>query len=51
MDVQSLFGMVLLPLLSIFNTETDVHSLLPLKQAQLWSRASPRGTTHGSALL
>lgn len=38
-------------LLSISNTETDLHSHVPLKQARLWSRASPGGTTHGSALL
>lgn len=36
---------------SISNREADLHSHLHLKQAQLWSRASPRGTTHGSALL
>lgn len=38
-------------LLSVSKAGIDLHSHLPLKQARLWSRASPRGMTHGSALL
>lgn len=38
-------------LLNLSNIEIDLHSHLPFKQPRLQSRASPRGMTHGSALL